>query len=101
MSGRSGKSERPFAFYRFFPPFGAPAWLTDTVLPATVTDPFRPPPLVEETLTVAEPDPEPAPATFSHCVEPAGVHAQPVLVVTETGAVPPAEVKLIEVGVTV
>ena len=82
------------------PPFVAPACDRLTVLPATVTWPLRLPPFVLETVTVALPDPELAPAAVAHDSEDAEVHAQPAVVATDSVAVPPLDVKVSDVGVT-
>jgi hypothetical protein len=82
------------------PPFEAPAWDTDTVLPATVTLPLRAPPFVAGTVTVAVPDPDPDPLTDTHDVPLDAVHAHPAPAVTVTEAEPPEAVKLSEVGDT-
>ena len=81
-------------------PFGAAAWDTLTLLPATVIVTLRAPPFVLATVTVAGPEPVRAPATVAHDCGDADVHAQVDVVVTFTVPVPPVDAKLSEVGET-
>ena len=79
----------------------AAAWLTVTFRPATTRVALRLAPPLAGTVTVAVPEPVAAPLTDAQVDPDADVHEHPVVVVTDTVALPEPCWKLKAVGVTV
>ena len=63
-------------------PFGALAWFTATLMPATLTVVFRAPPVLAETVTVAVPTPLVPPLADAQVTVELDDHAHPVPAVT-------------------
>jgi hypothetical protein len=78
----------------------APASVTVTASPATVTVAERLPPVFAATVTATEAGPDPPGPTFTQLAPLDVVHPQPAVVVTVTAAVPPASLKDSRPGLT-